>query len=195
MYLTTTWQRVNGLPKEFWNFHTHERTHVATYNNSLTRNAEKPTLKRASVVKQGSLNFFTEELDMARTDGIESLNIGLTQEALDRLEELRGVVGKEIGRRGLTANVTAAWAVHYVLGLGGTATVKAIKDGKAREDAIKAGLPEPKPNPGSEPSPAAVNVAPKVWTKRIEKPGMGGADRLNGDRPAARKVSKPPRRK
>jgi hypothetical protein len=65
----------------------------------------------------------------------ERINIGLTAEAMDKLEELRIACAKQIGKRGLTLNQTAAFAVYYLLTLGSEKTmVKALLAGMEREE-------------------------------------------------------------
>jgi hypothetical protein len=99
----------------------------------------------------------------------ERLNIGLTVEAMEKLEELRNACAKQIRRRGLTLNQTAAWAVHYLLSLENEkAKIKALLAGMAHEETgEKSGNPGPNHNGSGRP----VLI------------GAGGAERILPPRP------------
>jgi hypothetical protein len=106
----------------------------------------------------------------------ERLNIGLTVEAMEKLEELRNACAKQIKRRGLTLNQTAAWAVHYLLSLENEkAKIKALLAGMTHEaTGEKSGNPGPNHNGSGRP----VLV------------GAGGAERILPPRPVPGSVKR-----
>jgi hypothetical protein len=106
----------------------------------------------------------------------ERLNIGLTVEAMEKLEELRNACAKQIKRRGLTLSQTAAWAVHYLLSLENEkAKIKALLAGMAHEETgEKSGNPGPNHNGSGRP----VLI------------GAGGAERILPPRPVPGSVKR-----
>ena len=116
---------------------------------------------------------------MATRKGIERLNIGLTHEAADTLERLRHVLAKQLGKRNLTINHVASWAVHYWLAGdagGDKALLKALLAGKERQESILKG-DHPGGNPGS-----GGNGKGK-GSRRAVFVGAGGSERILAPRP------------
>jgi len=124
---------------------------------------------------------------VATRKGIERLNVGLTSEAMDALERLRHVLAKRIGRRQITLNQVASWAVHYMLTLSGDKQMlKVLLEGLAREQEIlrryKGG------NPGTNGTTSNRPVIVGAGTERVSTPKKLGVRALGrgGDQDAIR---------
>lgn len=86
---------------------------------------------------------------------------------MDKLDDLKGPVGKELKIRGLTANFVASWVVQYVLGLEREAIMRAIRAGKACEEGK---VPEPVGDPsdgGKKSSPTFRGDGEKIVTPKL----------------------------
>jgi hypothetical protein len=98
----------------------------------------------------------------------QRLNVGITPEAFGKLEELRTLVGRHLGKTGpggVTINQICAWAVHYVLTLPEKQAVKLLVAGHDREQAILNGG-----NPGTNGTHAHSNKSvPPVGTERVAR--------------------------
>lgn len=80
------------------------------------------------------------------------LNIGMTDEGIAKLDELRYLVGKAIGKHSLSISQIGAWGLHYVFSLQSDHMVKAIIAGMEREEAkLKGGNPGGNPNGSGRP--------------------------------------------
>jgi hypothetical protein len=72
----------------------------------------------------------------------DRINVGLTKAAMERLDVVRALVGREVDKTGLTNNLVCTWIVHAVLALPEKQMVKLIASGKARaESDLKSGNP------------------------------------------------------
>ncbi len=97
------------------------------------------------------------------------LNIGMTEEGLAKLDELRYLVGKAIGKHSLSISQIGAWGLHYIFSLpGDNQMVKAIITGMEREEAKLNGSGNPG-NPNGSGRPVLV--------------GAGGGERVLPPRP------------
>jgi hypothetical protein len=72
----------------------------------------------------------------------DRINVGLTKAAMERLDVVRALVGREVDKTGLTNNLVCTWIVHAVLAMPEKQMVKLIASGKARaESDLKGGNP------------------------------------------------------
>ncbi len=88
-------------------------------------------------------NLRVEDLDVGRPKSSENrTNVGLTKAAKDRLDEVAVLVGREIGKPGLSINLICSWIVNGALAMPEKQLVKLIVAGKDRAEAeLKAGNP------------------------------------------------------
>ena len=108
------------------------------------------------------------------------IGVGLTAAAMDRLEEVAVLAGRQVGTRAPSVNILCTWIVHGILTLPEKQMIKLIAAGKARaESDLKGG--NPGTNGHRSTGRGGLHIAPEDRERIVPRRPLPGSSRKHSE--------------